>query len=112
MIRDDFTREATLLYWHDADTCRVLLSLGYYNYQKAWIRLLNYDAPELGKTGSDLAIARVNQLCPEGSQVMIQTIKPLAKSFDRWLGHVWQPTANLSVSDIMIAEHLTKADFL
>jgi hypothetical protein len=118
--RDEYTRNATLLYWHDADTCRVFIDLGYNNWQKAWIRLEGYDAPEKYKQpiSHARATARAEELCPPGSTVVIQTLRPLAKSFDRWIGHVWPPawlseTGPLArnMSQILTDEHLTKADF-
>jgi hypothetical protein len=111
MPRDNYARTATVLYWHDADTVRVMLDLGYYNHTRAWIRLLQYDAPEAKKRGHAAAFARVNELAPPGSLVVVQTTERQPKSFDRWLGSVWQPSSNLSIADIMIGEHLTKADF-
>lgn len=111
--RDEYTRNATLLYWHDADTCRVFLDLGYHTWQKAWIRLEGYDAPEKRKapTGHAEAVARAEELAPAGSTVVVQTLRPLAKSFDRWIGHVWAPGQDRTVSTILTEEGLTKADF-
>ena len=114
--RDDYTRNARLLYWHDADTCRVFLDLGYHTWQKAWIRLEGYDAPEKKNFAAHLrAVTRAEELCPAGDLVVVQTLRPLAKSFDRWIGHVWPPAIlgdTRNMSRILTDEHLTKADFL
>jgi hypothetical protein len=114
--RDEYTRNARLLYWHDADTCRVFLDLGYHNWQKAWIRLEGYDAPEKYKqpVGHLAAMALAKSLCPDDSLVTVQTLRPLAKSFDRWIGLVWPPYElgePRNMSQILTDEHLTKADF-
>lgn len=112
--RDEYTRNATLLYWHDADTCRVFIDLGYHTWQKAWIRLEGYDAPEKYKqpAGHAMATARAEALCPPGELIVVQTLRPLLKSFDRWIGHVWPVGFYRNVSQILTDEHLTKADFL
>ena len=109
--RETYCRNATVLYWHDADTVLVFLDLGYHTWKKAWIRLDGYDAPEENKPGHDQALARAEELCPPSTTIVVQTLRPLKKTFDRWVGLIWPNGHDRHVSQILTTEHLTKADF-
>lgn len=103
--------DARIVRWVDADT--VVLELDVWPTIKTTehVRLEGYDAPERGKMGADLAYARVNKLCPPGDPVQFMLTQTHKRSFVRYVGNVWPSYETRSVSQIMIAEHLSKSDF-
>lgn len=103
--------EAKIVRWVDADTVVLLLDVWPTISVEEHIRLEGYDAPERGKKGSDPAIIRVNALCPVGSKCYFRLTATHKRSFVRYVGQVFPAGSPQSVSYIMTAEGLTKADF-
>ena len=73
---------ATIAEWHDGDTCRMVIDLGFGLAMHLSCRCYGINAPELssGKPGAD-ATAAARALAPEGSQVTV-----LSHNWDKYGG--------------------------
>lgn len=99
--------DATVLHWVDGDTVdlRVYGSTDVgFRFNVAWsfdsrFRLYGVDTPERGQLGYEMATQHNRFLAAEGSDVRIETFKPLDK-YGRWLARVWVVEAGGSHSDL------------
>ena len=78
--------KATVVRIIDGDTMDVDIDLGFYMKTRQRLRLARIDTPERGQDGFTEATNRVKELCPVGSEVLVETSK--TGGFGRWLAEV------------------------
>lgn len=96
---------AEVIRWVDADTVILRVHTDYRHIaEPMWHRLTWIQAPERFSDEGKLATARVNELAPAGSMIVIETfwLDGYPDSFGRWLGNVLVEQG--SVSEILLME--------
>ena len=94
----------------DGDTIDVTLDLGFDILYNSRIRLLGINTPEsrtrdLEEKALGLAAkARVKELCPIDSTVMVKTTKDGRGKFGRILGEIFTATELPSINDMLLEE--------
>jgi endonuclease YncB( thermonuclease family) len=100
---------ATVIRWIDGDTVVLRVDQGYYNSTEQPHRLVSVGTKELNEAGGPEALARVRELCPEGSSVVAYTgktkFKQHGQTFTRWLASIELPNGQ-DLSAILLAEGL------
>lgn len=91
--------KARVVRWKDGDTVVLHVDQGFGNYTEQAFRLVGVACPELDTTPGKDALARVLELAPVGSEVLIDSRKPTAKdvwmwkqygrTFERWLAVIY-----------------------
>lgn len=105
-----------MLYWYraivarkyDGDTWYLDIDLGF----KTWlrnqpVRLFGIDTPELrGEERPEglEALAIVNEWCPDGTKVFLQSHKDRSGKYGRWLGVIWPDKWERSVNQRLLDE--------
>lgn len=101
---------AEIIRWIDADTVILKVHLDYrmigepVTHRLTWIQ-----APERYSAEGKVATARVNELAPPGSYVIVQTfwLDGYPDSFGRWLANIFTgPDADISISELLLREGL------
>lgn len=98
---------ADVIRWIDADTVVLRVHLDYkvlgepLHHRLTWIQ-----APERRTPTGIVATARVNELAPAGSRVVVETfwLDGYPTSFERWLANIF--VGEDSVSEILLREGL------
>lgn len=90
---------ARVVRWKDGDTVVLHVDQGFGNYTEQSFRLVGVAAPEKNTDAGQVTLARVLELAPVGSEVMIDSRKPTDKdvwmwkqygrTFERWLAVVY-----------------------
>lgn len=94
--------KADILRWIDGDTVLVRIDLGFYCERQERIRLARINASEMRDSSpyqrrrARSAKWRAKQLCPHGSQVIIQTKKNQRDMYARYIAEVKFGKKNLS----------------
>ena len=101
----EFWYQATVISNHDGDTITLNIDLGRRQYSIDSIRLIGMNAPELSQPGGYEARDFLRFMCPQGTEVRIQTFKNKNDKYGRWLGKVYLPTEGGvdCVNDMMMA---------
>lgn len=109
--------KAKIVRWHDGDTALVDIDLGFGVGIRAWIRLVDCWALELGETGGAAPLALAERLAPAGGQCYVVTrklddkawfeAKQLPQTFARYLGTIYPAHANGgSVNELLVLNGL------
>ena len=91
----------------DGDTIDVELDLGFSIFHKERFRLSGIDAWELRGEERDkglLAKARVIELAPIGSDIIVKTFKDSKGKYGRYLGEIQLPVMGRSINQILLEE--------
>lgn len=83
-----YTYGAKIVRWVDGDTVWLDVDLGFRMTGELDMRLLDVNTPERGQAGYSEAKQFVNELAPEGTEVVIATFKNPDK-YGRWLVQVF-----------------------
>lgn len=105
---------ATVISNHDGDTLTLNIDLGRRCYSVDAIRLLGINAPELSEVGGKESRDYLSRLCPEGTEIRVQTFKNKNDKYGRWLGVVYLPGSEnlICVNDRMVESgHAKKAEY-
>lgn len=81
-----YTYRATVVRVVDGDTVDLLLDLGFAILFKHSCRLNGINAPEHGTPAGDAAKARLTTLLPDGTPLIVATVKDKLEKFGRILG--------------------------
>lgn len=103
----DYQYNATVLRWIDGDTVDLTVDVGFHLTFTDRFRLIGCDTPERGKPGAAEAKARVNELAPVDTRVIVRTTK--GDKYGRWLANVFAPSGDVGTT--LIAESLAKPYF-
>lgn len=79
---------ATLDRVKDGDTFVLLIDLGFGCLTRQSIRVLDYNAPELGTPDGDKARLVAVRVFASAKEIRVRTYKD-ARTFERWLAEVW-----------------------
>lgn len=101
-MQPGYTYAATVTAVVDGDTLDVSLDLGFRLTQGTRVRVLHVDCPEHGTPAGDAATARVRELLPSGSAVVLATTKP--DKYGRSLAAVQLPDGR-DLATVLLAEH-------
>jgi micrococcal nuclease len=95
---------ARIVRWVDADTVDLDVDLDYHIEGKLRHRLLWINAPERNTEAGKIAIAKVNELAPPGTYVLIRSFKDYGQSdsFGRWLAEIFLPAAQDSINEYLL----------
>lgn len=106
-----FVCEAVVVRWVDGDTVWLNVDQLFRDFGVKDFRLLGINTPERGRPGYGEANARVRELAPPGTLVIIETrkAKPTTRStsedvYGRWLANLWIASTGQHVNEIMVAE--------
>lgn len=106
------------LYWYkavvvrkyDGDTWYLDIDLGFGVWlRKQSVRLYGIDTPELRgeERPEGLAVLDVvNEWCPSGTEVMLNSYKDRSGKYGRWLGMIWPEGWDQSVNQKLLDEGL------
>jgi len=107
-----YTYNATVIRVVDGDSVWLDVDVGFHMSYKYNFRLGGINTPELRssdsveKAAAYAAKARLEELLPEGSQVLIKTDKP--GKYGRWIAQVYTQAAvalnQVSVNEILLSE--------
>jgi len=102
----------TILDWHDADTCRVLVDLGLAGLtMHRVLRVFGINAPELNCDAGLKAKATAESLAPQGSVVVCRTAKRReCEKYGRWLATI-ELAGGLDFAAEMIRQGAARAYF-
>lgn len=94
--------------WIDGDTCDVFVDLGLNKYGYETIRLRDVDAPEINRLATRdagmAAKAFVEELAPQGTPVVIETIKDVT-TFGRYVADIMLPDGRDLGAELVNAGH-------
>jgi len=92
---------ALVLQTTDGDSLKLSVDCGFSIHHDIAIRLAGIDCPEMNTDAGKVAAQfTADWLAKRLGKVMVRTIK--GKSFDRWLGHVWDLEAGECLNDELI----------
>lgn len=107
MTKFEYWYKATVLSIHDGDTMTLRLDMGRRIYIEDSIRLYRINAPELSQAGGKEARDYLRVLCPNLSEVRVQTYKNQQDKYGRWLGDIYIDSAETPygtcVNDILVS---------
>lgn len=98
---------AYVIRWVDADTVILKVHLDYFHRgEPLWHRMLWIQAPERYTERGKIATARVNELAPVGSRVIVRSFMEDGEkdNFGRWLAEVF--AGDVSINQLLLAEGL------
>lgn len=101
-----YNYKATVVRIVDGDTMDVDIDLGFYMKTRQRLRLARIDTPERGQEGFTEATQRVEELCPVGSEVFVETHK--TGGFGRWLAEVTFGENQVNLSEQLLMEGFAK----
>ena len=95
---------ARIVRWVDADTVDLDVDLDYRIQGNLRHRLLWINAPEKNTQAGKIATAKVNELAPPGTYVLIRSFKDYGQedSFGRWLAEIFLPAASDSINEYLL----------
>lgn len=100
---------ARVVRWIDGDTVELLVDLGFHVGYAEHFRLFNVGTAERNTPEGKVAAARVNELAPPGSPVVVDTRKASGaqqgRTFTRWLAAVQLPDGR-DLSAVLLSEGL------
>lgn len=102
---NNYTYNATITRWIDADTVDVNVDLGFTVHTKIRVRLADIDAPERFTPEGEAATAHVNNAWPIGSPVQLRSVG--RGKYGRWIGNLYTENTEINAS-IVSAGHATK----
>ena len=95
--------KAKLMRWIDGDTVVISIDLGFFSFRTERVRLARINAWEVKDTSAyrrrwaRSARFQAKKICPEGSEVIIQTSKnPKRDMYDRYIAEIVFKNKNLS----------------
>ena len=94
---------ATVLSWHDGDTCHLDIDLGFavHLISQPSCRIFGINAPELSTDAGKASLAYVTALCPPGTKVMV-TSHGWDKYGGRFDGSIVLPSGS-DLASVMLA---------
>jgi len=109
------------LYWYkavvaskyDGDTWRLNIDLGFDSWlMNQSVRLYGIDTPEIRgeeRPAGLITLDVVNDWCPDGTHLLLQSIKDRTGKYGRWLGLIWPEGWDQSVNGRLLEEgHATE----
>lgn len=105
-MNDDYTRNATVISIHDADTITVRVDLGYRLGFETPLRFYRINAPELSTPAGKKSRDWLKQKLPIGAQIQIKTFKDPTDKYGRYLAEVIYEGVNLN--DLLVKSGLAK----
>lgn len=97
----EYWYQAEVVSTHDGDTMTLRIDMGRRVYAIDSIRLLGINCPELSQPGGKEARDYLRNLCPDGSNVRVRTLKNKNDKYGRWLGIVYLD--GLCLNDALLA---------
>lgn len=107
-----YVYKAKIASHYDGDSWRLDIDLGLGNWKiNQRLRLYGIDTPEIrGEERPEglISLNAVEEWCPVGTEVYLETYKDKSGKYGRWLGIVWPIGWDVSVNDRLISEGLAE----